>query len=599
MDGAVVRRWCRLSAEALGQTRAAIDALNVYPVPDSDTGTNLYRTLLSAAQAVDELPATAAPGDVWRAAATGAMLGACGNSGIILSQLLRGLADVCGPAAPCDGPVVARALGHAAGLARAAVSRPVEGTVLTVADAAAQAAAVLCLAAGSAASGSAASGSAASEPVASEPAVSGSAVSGSAVSESAAAGSAAAAESAACGSAAAVPAASGAVSPAGAGRPALSAGAAGVALTAVVLAASAAAREALGLTTGQLAALAERGVVDAGGAGLCVVLDAWAAAIGGTTGTFEVPAPGVGLDPVPGAAAAGSAGQAPSGYAPSGPAQSPGYEVTYLLEAPAAAVAGLREELDALGDSLVIAGGGETGGAEPGGLWSVHVHVPEAGPAIEAGLRLGRPRRITVSYLGLPPATGHGVLGLCDTPGLAALAEAAGAEVLCYGSEGAPAAGEISMAVRRLGRRCIIVPNGSPARAAAAAAARDLEREGIEVVVVDVSSAVQALPALAVHEPAAEFAADAAAMARAASRMRHGMRPTGPAATARATTEVLAMTDELLAGGAELMTVLIGAQAPAGLAEQVTAHVRAVSPATEVECHVGAVPGAVVLAGAE
>jgi dihydroxyacetone kinase-like predicted kinase len=548
MDGAVVRRWCRLSAEALGQTRAAIDALNVYPVPDSDTGTNLYRTLLSAAQAVDELPATAAPGDVWRAAATGAMLGACGNSGIILSQLLRGLADVCGPAAPCDGPVVARALGHAAGLARAAVSRPVEGTVLTVADAAAQAAAVLCLAAGSAASGSAASG---------------------------------------------------AVGPAGAGRPALSAGAAGVALTAVVLAASAAAREALGLTTGQLAALAERGVVDAGGAGLCVVLDAWAAAIGGTTGTFEVPAPGVGLDPVPGAAAAGSAGQAPSGYAPSGPAQSPGYEVTYLLEAPAAAVAGLREELDALGDSLVIAGGGETGGAEPGGLWSVHVHVPEAGPAIEAGLRLGRPRRITVSYLGLPPATGHGVLALCDTPGLAALAEAAGAEVLCYGSEGAPAAGEISMAVRRLGRRCIIVPNGSPARAAAAAAARDLEREGIEVVVVDVSSAVQALPALAVHEPAAEFAADAAAMARAASRMRHGMRPTGPAATARTTTEVLAMTDELLAGGAELMTVLIGAQAPAGLAEQVTAHVRAVSPATEVECHVGAVPGAVVLAGAE
>jgi dihydroxyacetone kinase-like predicted kinase len=540
MDGAVVRRWCRLSAEALGQTRAAIDALNVYPVPDSDTGTNLYRTLLSAAQAVDELPATAAPGDVWSAAATGAMLGACGNSGIILSQLLRGLADVCGPAAPCDGPVVARALGHAAGLARAAVSRPVEGTVLTVADAAAQAAAVLCLAA--------------------------------------------------------VPAASGAVSPAGPGRPALSAGAAGVALTAVVLAASAAAREALGLTTGQLAALAERGVVDAGGAGLCVVLDAWAAAIGGTTGTFEVPAPG--------AAAAGSAGHAPSGYAPSGyapsgPAQSPGYEVTYLLEAPAAAVAGLREELDALGDSLVIAGGGETGGAEPGGLWSVHVHVPEAGPAIEAGLRLGRPRRITVSYLGLPPATGHGVLALCDTPGMAALAEAAGAEVLCYGSEGAPAAGEISMAVRRLGRRCIIVPNGSPARAAAAAAARDLEREGIEVVVVDVSSAVQALPALAVHEPAAEFAADAAAMARAASRMRHGMRPTGPAATARATTEVLAMTDELLAGGAELMTVLIGAQAPAGLAEQVTAHVRAVSPATEVECHVGAVPGAVVLAGAE
>jgi dihydroxyacetone kinase-like predicted kinase len=525
MDGAVVRRWCRLSAEALGQTRAAIDALNVYPVPDADTGTNLYRTLLSAAQAVDELPATATPSDIWHAAATGAMLGACGNSGIILSQLLRGLADVCGPAAPCDGLVVARALGHAAGLARAAVSRPVEGTVLTVADAAARAAAAVCTPPGSTASGS----------------------------------------------------------------PASLAEAAGVALAAVVLAAAAAARQALGLTTGQLAVLAERGVVDAGGAGLCVVLDAWAAAIGGTTGTFEVPRPGPGLAALRATTAASSGGRA----------ESPGYEVTYLLEAPAAAMAGLREELDALGDSLVIAGGGESADPDAGGRWSVHVHVPEAGPAIEAGLRLGRPRRITVSYLGLPPAAGHGVLALCDTPGLAALAEAAGAEVLCYGSGEVPAAGEISMAVRRLARRCIIVPNGSSARAAATAAARDLGREGIEVVVVDVRSAVQALPALAVHEPAAGFAADAAAMERAASRMRHGLRHADPAGAALATTEVLAMIDELLAGGAELMTLLIGAQAPAGLAERAVAHVRAVSPATEVECHVGAVPGAVVLAGAE
>ncbi|HEX3490552.1 MAG TPA: hypothetical protein VHU92_14475 [Streptosporangiaceae bacterium] len=104
-----------------------------------------------------------------------------------------------------------------------------------------------------------------------------------------------------------------------------------------------------------------------------------------------------------------------------------------------------------------------------------------------------------VTYLGLPPGTGHHVLAVCDTPGLAALAEAAGAEVLCCRSGVAPAASEISMAARRLGRRCIIVPNGPAARAAAAAAAQDLGREGIEVVVVDVHSAVQALPALAVE----------------------------------------------------------------------------------------------------
>src|SRR5439155_26982675 len=99
-----------------------------------------------------------------------------------------------------------------------------------------------------------------------------------------------------------------------------------------------------------------------------------------------------------------------------------GYEVTYLLTAAADAVAGLREQLDAMGDSLVIAGGGE--------LWSVHVHVADAGAAIEAGLRAGQPRRITVTCLGGPPPAGHWVLAICDTPGLAALAESAGARVL-------------------------------------------------------------------------------------------------------------------------------------------------------------------------
>src|SRR6185437_15910761 len=188
---------------------------------------------------------------------------------------------------------------------------------------------------------------------------------------------------------------------------------------------------------------------------------------------------------------------------------------------------------------------------------------------------------------------------LCDTPGLAALAEATGAKVLSYSSGESLAAGEISMAVRRLGRRCIIVPNGPAARDSSAVAARALGREGIEVVVVDVRSAVQALPALAVHEPAAEFAADAAAMERAAGRMRPASAVADEAGAVLAASTVLAMVDELLAGGAELMTFLVGAQAPAGLAERLVAHVRAVSPATEVECHVGAVPGAAVLAGAE
>ena len=95
LDGETVRRWCRLSVDALARARAAIDALNVFPVPDADTGTNLHLTLMAAAEAVESLPPGAGPGEVWPALARGALLGACGNSGIIVSQLLRGLADVC------------------------------------------------------------------------------------------------------------------------------------------------------------------------------------------------------------------------------------------------------------------------------------------------------------------------------------------------------------------------------------------------------------------------------------------------------------------------------------------------------------------------
>ncbi len=579
MDGAVVRRWCRLAADALGSARSAIDALNVYPVPDSDTGTNLYRTLRSAADAVDALAPGTGPEEVWRAAADGAMLGACGNSGIIVSQLLRGLADVCAPASPCDGAVVATALGHAAGLARAAVSRPAEGTVLTVADAAARAAAA-------------------------------------AVADAAQAAAMAVAATAA---GAAAPHGTAPLGVVPHGTAPLSA----ARLAVVVLAAGAAARQARDLTTGQLAALAASGVVDAGAAGLCVILDAWAAAISGTQlAALDVPEP-----------ATPPAAEAP---AAAGPAQSYGYEVTYLLQAARDEVAQLREQLDSMGDSLVIAGGpADAPGpastpslpstasraeaasdvqeaavlAQAGrlALWSVHVHVPEAGAAIEAGLRAGSLRRITVTYLGAPPPARHQVLAICDTPGMAALAESAGARPLRFESS-FPAAAEVSALIRQAAagaRQCIVVPSGASTAAAAAGAARELAADGIDVRVVAVASPLQALPALAVHEPEAGFAADAAAMSRAASRMRFAAISCNPAAGPGAAPEpgpasaALAAADELLAGGAELVTLLTGGSGGARLAELVAARVREVSPAAEIERHAGAVAGQTLLVGVE
>ncbi|MFL6098329.1 MAG: DAK2 domain-containing protein [Actinomycetales bacterium] len=142
LDGPTVRRWADAGLAALVAARTEIDLLNVYPVPDADTGTNLVRTMQAG---VDALNAAGGAGSdslaqVCDTLATALLRGACGNSGTILSQLLRGVADAARQTDALDGRALAAALSSAAGLARAALARPVEGTILSVADAAAQAA---------------------------------------------------------------------------------------------------------------------------------------------------------------------------------------------------------------------------------------------------------------------------------------------------------------------------------------------------------------------------------------------------------------------------------------------------------------------------
>ncbi|ARQ68273.1 DAK2 domain-containing protein [Streptomyces marincola] len=142
LDAAAVRRWCRDALDAVGRAREDIDAINVYPVRDGDTGTNLYLTVESAAQAV-AAAGTATPtlGQAVRAMAHGALIGARGNSGTILAQLLRGMAEVIADGdEPATADTLRRALRRAAASAYEAVARPVEGTMLTVATAAADAA---------------------------------------------------------------------------------------------------------------------------------------------------------------------------------------------------------------------------------------------------------------------------------------------------------------------------------------------------------------------------------------------------------------------------------------------------------------------------
>ncbi|MEV6577750.1 DAK2 domain-containing protein [Streptomyces sp. NPDC051582] len=152
LDARAVRTWSSLAVAALGRAREDIDAINVYPVADADTGTNLYLTAESADRAlaevlgtppagVSETTADASLAEAVRAYAHGALIGARGNSGTILAQLLRGVAEVLGdePGGRGPGRLLAEALTRAAEEAYRAVAHPVEGTMLTVAAAAARA----------------------------------------------------------------------------------------------------------------------------------------------------------------------------------------------------------------------------------------------------------------------------------------------------------------------------------------------------------------------------------------------------------------------------------------------------------------------------
>ncbi|WP_217547493.1 DAK2 domain-containing protein [Streptomyces sp. GbtcB6] len=549
-DALAVRTWCGLSLGALGRAREEIDAINVYPVADGDTGTNLYMTVESAAGAVEavfagyelgeEVPTLA---DAVRAMAHGALIGARGNSGTILAQLLRGMAHILteGDATHIDADALRLALRHAADAARQAVAHPVEGTVLSVAAAAADAA-------------DAAEGD--------------------------------------CG--------------------------------AVARAAYEGACKALAATPGQLAALERAGVVDAGGRGLVAVLGALVEAFTGEAPTaFDLHAGVAGqagharVDAVSDARAASCAELA------GGPA----FEVIYLLEAEDNAVDRLRARLDALGDSLVVVGGD--------GLWNVHVHVDDAGAAVEAGVEAGRPYRIRITHFGAgdvhtggqrPPRerVQRAVVAVVPGEGLAGLYTEAGATTVLARPGEPPASGELVDAVRRAhAREVVLLPNDADLRHTAAAAAEQARAEGIRVALIPTRSAVQGISALAVHQPDRRFDEDVVQMTSAAGATRYAevvvaerqswtmagicqagdvlglidgdVAVIGSDVTATAET----VLDRMLQAGGELVTLVLGDEAPDGVADRLEARVREAYLAVDTVVYRGGRQGAPLLIGVE
>ena len=125
------RALARFALAAIEQSRQRIDDLNVYPVPDGDTGTNLTLTVRAVVESLEASTAAdraAVAHELTRAA----LMGARGNSGVIFSQIVRGAAEVLGGPAPADVLTCKRALRGASDAAYRAVRRPVEGTMLTV-----------------------------------------------------------------------------------------------------------------------------------------------------------------------------------------------------------------------------------------------------------------------------------------------------------------------------------------------------------------------------------------------------------------------------------------------------------------------------------
>ena len=542
LDASALRDWAHTGVGHLIRHSDEINALNVFPVADSDTGTNMLFTLRAGLAEVDP---GACGGDVTAVAAAlarGALNGARGNSGVILSQILRALAEVTADAdrADIDAGLLGAALRHAVALVVAAMGgHLVAGTVVSVLQAAA----------------------AAVEEAADQQS----------------------------------------------------------GLPQAVFAAGEAAAEALDRTPEQLDVLAEAGVVDAGGLGLLVLLDALTATV---------------------------TGQAPArrAYLPAAPAAHPDlseppppqFEVMYLLGGgdagvDAAALDRLRRALHGLGDSVALAPAAD-------GRHSIHVHTDDAGAAIEAGMAAGAVSRIQVSALETGRVAPGGwtrqraVLAVVDGAGAQELFDAEGSCVVCPDAELVDPANGVSAAelLRALvdtgAAQVMVLPNGYVSAEDLVAGCTAAIGWGIDVVPLPCGSMVQGLAALAVHDSGRQAVDDGYTMARAAAGCRHGsvriateqaltwagaclpgdglgisgdevvvVDPDPVAAAAR-------LIDLLLGSGGELVTVLLGAGAESDadvVTETLAAHMRRRHPGTEFSSYRTGHRGDILLIGVE
>lgn len=479
LDGRLLVEWSRRAARGLHEAQAEINTINVFPIPDSDTGSNMAHTMAKAAEATRFVDANDASA-VANALATGAVRNARGNSGLVISQVLRSLSQIAATG-PVDAAAVATMLKQSADYVREAISSPVEGTIITVLDAAAEGARRVVEADSSNA---------------------------------------------------------------------------GADLVEVASAVVTSAEDALVRTPEQLPALAEAGVVDAGGRGFVVIAQALLEVLGGHNDHSL-------LSTLPPAKANRSA-QNGQPHA----AASAELEVMFFFEAPEgdADVAELRSFLNANGNSVII-------GALDDRSMTVHVHTAKAGAVIEKAFALGTVSNLRIEALPAEEASAEQpdtarsapIIALTPPGGAADMFEAAGAVSLASNNKEA-----VQQALQKVGREPVIVlANGRDTTA--------LMTSGVEIDVINTEALVGGLAALAVYDPDADWDDCVEEMVDAVSVQRW------MSCEAERGEESIA---EMLAEGGELVTVLFsGPKVTEASATEMIERLRTRYPDVEFDLH--------------
>ena len=527
---------------------AGINLLNVYPVPDGDTGTNMSRTLDAVVTELEGADHALEP--TCEAISHGSLMGARGNSGVILSQILRGLVTTLRTATPGSATKVAAALKAASVASYEAVLKPIEGTILTV------------------------------------------------VRETADAAQRAASD--------------------------------GATLAAMLHVARAAGRKALANTPEQLPVLKDAGVVDAGGAGFMLLMDAALHVVDGE----PLPEPSEASGPSQEQLEAVSHRASTSGEVDVSELR---YEVMFLLNIEDAKSKEFMQAWGKIGDSIVVVGGD--------GLYNCHVHTNDIGAAIEAPLELGgkpfkirvtdlfeemaeehaqREAQLGVTQMGTThrhvsavstlPAVECAVVAICSGAGLEELFAQMGVQGVVTGGQTLnPSTAELLDAVEHMNSQQVIILPNNKNIIPVANQINALTKK--EVRVVPTCSMPEALAALVSYDPEADVDANCEAMSDAAKSVATGevtqaVRDTntdagavkngdwiglvrGDGVVAIGSTMVVAATqllDQLLSGNGELLTVITGNLATARATEEIIAYMADKHPGVEVEVHPGGQP---------